>query len=82
MPSQTETPYAIKCHGIDPSCGAGPCTEGLVYLTEEEYENQMNDPWKTWRCPRCGGDATWDDDNYEKFLERLDKNEGNISPEA
>lgn len=69
MPSNKPTPYAVHCLGIDPTCGAGPCTEGLVFLTLQEYKYQMSHPSNTWRCPRCNGDAEWDDDNYEKWAD-------------
>lgn len=72
MPSPTRTPWAIRCYGIDPEMGAGPCTKDLVYLTKEEYMRQMNVPSRTWRCPRCGGDAMWDDANYEDAIDRGD----------
>lgn len=69
MPSQQPTPYAVTCLGIDPTCGGGPCQEGLVFLTKEEYVSQLMNAWSTWRCPQCGGDASWSDENYEKYLE-------------
>ena len=69
MPSDSLTPWAVHCQGIDPLCGVGPCTNGPVYLTEEEYDCQMNSPDSLWRCPRCGGDACWDDDIYEAAMD-------------
>jgi len=63
--SQTPTPYAVRCRD---GCNKG----GLVYLTPECYEVQMNHPDSTWSCPRCGShDALWDDDNYEDYLNSL-----------
>lgn len=69
MPSNERTPYAVHCAGIDPGEGFGSCTIGLVYLTEEEYNQQMNAPNRTWRCPKCGGDAYWSDSNFESYFE-------------
>ena len=40
----------------------------LVYLTNKEYIQQLEKPDQTWRCPVCGYEAIWDDDNYEEFL--------------
>ncbi len=65
MPSETRTPWAVHCMGIDPTVGAGPCTTGPIYLTDREYEAQLIHADATWRCPKCRGDAWWDDDNYE-----------------
>lgn len=54
------TPYAVYCH-------AG---HGLVYLTEEQYDVQMEHADDLWSCPVCGHDAGWDDENYEQFQQR------------
>lgn len=53
-----ETPWAIRC-------GA----HGLVYLSKERYDKQMNQANHLWRCPIEWCDAYWDDDNYERFME-------------
>lgn len=56
--SQTEvTQYAVKCPD-----------HGKVYLSEEEYIRQLENPNCTWRCG-CGGEAYWDDEHYEKWLD-------------
>lgn len=60
------TPYAVTCEGPWDLPGHG-C--GLVYLTTEEYNRQMDAPSKTWRCPLCRYEAVWSDDNYESFYE-------------
>ena len=68
--SETPTPYAVHCNGIDPECGAGPCNNGnAIFLTEEFYTRQMHFPNSRWKSPRCRGDAWWDDDIYEKALD-------------
>ncbi len=59
------TPYATVCRG-DPEVGHGGC--GVVYMTEEFYILQLDRPDSTWRCARCGYEARWDDDSYEKSL--------------
>lgn len=51
------TPWAVYCHG-----GYGhprPC--GLVFLTREQYGQQLAQADAHWRCPRCGALASWDD---------------------
>lgn len=57
------TPYAVICSDLWPSM-----RHGLVYLTEEEYDRQMDAPSKTWRCPICRHEADWDDDNFEQAM--------------
>jgi hypothetical protein len=62
MEESTEpTPYAVRCSW----CADG----GLVYLTHACYMRQMMRPDAMWRCPRCGEDARWDDNNYENRLQ-------------
>lgn len=41
------------------NCGPKP-------LTEEQYTDQISNPWKTWRCPNCNDDADFDDTYFEK----------------
>lgn len=63
--SDTPTPYAIFCYGIDEELGG--C--GKQFLTQEEYNRQMMRPSKTWQCPVCGCyDCKWDDINYEQKI--------------
>lgn len=63
--SPTPTPWAIICSGFEED-KSDAC--GQVFLTEEEYHNQLSRPDATWRCPRCGVyPAMWDDENYENF---------------
>jgi len=54
---------AVRCHG-DSIPGQEPC--GLVEISEQEYERQMNRPDSLWCCPHCGSTATFDDDDYEE----------------
>jgi hypothetical protein len=54
---QRPTPFAVRCP-----------EHGLVYLSQAEYNHQMNRPDALWRCP-CGATATWDDDNYEARID-------------
>lgn len=53
----TPTPYAVHCR-----------LHGLVYLSQAEYDRQMDDPNSLWKCP-CGRLAEWDDDNYEARID-------------
>lgn len=48
------TPYAVNCF-----------VDGLVYLTQKEYDWQMDQPDDKWKCPICGRVAEWNDANYE-----------------
>jgi uncharacterized protein with PIN domain len=56
------TPWAVICH-----------RHGRVYLTQQQYDVQMNKPDSFWLCPVCGDVAGWDDDNYEKHMELLER---------
>ena len=60
------TAYAVNCLGPWDMPGHG-C--GLVYLTEAEYNRQMDAPDSTWRCPLCRYDASWLDENCEQMME-------------
>jgi len=44
------TPYAVICP-----------VHGLQFLKHEEYSNQLSKADDQWRCPKCGGIASWDD---------------------
>lgn len=45
------------------------CNKGeIIYLTQAEYDRQLSNPNRHWKCPRCNHDALWDDENYEKFF--------------
>lgn len=52
------TPYRVTCRD-----------HGPVFLTEKEYDFQMNRPDRTWCCPICQEDAKWDDENYERYFQ-------------
>lgn len=60
--SKFQTPYAVNCWG----CNGGD----LVYLTKEQYDEQMDRPQYGWRCPNCGQSAEWSDENYELMIEQ------------
>jgi hypothetical protein len=49
-------PYAVSCR-----------EHGLVYLTEAEYDAQMDDPDEEWRCPHCGRKSEWSDENFDRW---------------
>ncbi len=44
---------------------------GLMPLDQAEYLRQMDAPNSLWVCPLCKGEADWDDDTYERFLDIL-----------
>ena len=54
-PTCTVTPWAVICRN-----------HGQQFLTEEQYERQLDRPDSLWTCPVCGDSATWDDDNFER----------------
>lgn len=71
---RSRTPYAVNCYGDDDIAFRG---HGLVYLTNEEYKQQMSNPNRTWMCPLCGfGETYWDDENFEEHLNELGQMEG------
>ena len=63
-----KTPWAVICNGSPPEFPG----HGKVFLTEEEYREQMMRPDSTWRCPLCGEYAWWDDDNYEEYINKME----------
>lgn len=67
--SETRTPYAVRCiETFD--VGKPPCNGGeLIYLTSESYDAQMSMPDARWKCPMCGGAASWSDSNFESFYD-------------
>ena len=38
---------------------------GRVFLSHEEYDEQIRDTYAVWKCPRCGKSALFDDELYE-----------------
>ncbi len=61
--STVPTPYSVICEGPYDLPDVAGC--GHVFLTKQEYINQMNRPDSTWRCPHCGSEAAFDDVNFE-----------------
>lgn len=67
MSSESPTPYAVQCP-----------KHGRVFLTEREYDGQMNRSSERWFCTQteedpvgiCGEWSEWDDDNYESAYDR------------
>ena len=50
------------------------CEEhGYVALSEKEYSQQLSDPNNFWKCPLCGLDSKWSDDDNEAWYENLHK---------
>jgi hypothetical protein len=68
----TPGPYAVICDGEFCNGAQG---KRRVFLTKEQYDKQMMRPDSTWRCPHCGEEAIWDDDNYEKYLDTVNEEE-------
>lgn len=65
--SKTPTPYAVRCRHHNKESDDFSIGE-LVYMTEDEYQRQLNHPDQLWRCPRCGGAAMWDEETWEKAM--------------
>jgi hypothetical protein len=61
--SSTRTAYMVTCP-----------FDGDVYLTPENYRQQMWAANSKWVCPRCGENAYWSDDNYEETTLELQEN--------
>ena len=41
-------------------------THGSVYLSQKEYERQLNNVNDFWRCPKCNSHSIFDDEYFEK----------------
>lgn len=50
--------YAVICN-----------VHGRTFLTQAEYDRQMNSPGSTWSCPVCGRSAHFDDATFEAAVE-------------
>ncbi len=64
--SPKPTRYAVWCTGSANPPDSQPCSDELIYLTPYEYKRQMQNANESWKCPRCGSRAIWDDENYER----------------
>jgi predicted RNA-binding Zn-ribbon protein involved in translation (DUF1610 family) len=62
--ASVRTPWAVYCR-------CSQHEEGLIFLTSHGYNMQMSNPDALWRCPSCGEEGSWDDDNYEAYEETL-----------
>ena len=60
--SKEPTPYAVICYG-DAWGPEHAC--GRSYLTKEAYDWAMAHPSQVWKCPVCGGNADFDDANWD-----------------
>jgi hypothetical protein len=58
--SHRPTPWAVFCP-----------QHGRVYLTNHEYNRQMNHANWRWECPICLRVSEWDDETYEAAEEQL-----------
>lgn len=62
----TPSRFAILCHNFE----AHDSELTRVFLTEQNYDQQMARPNARWRCPACGeSPVDWDDDNFESSYE-------------
>lgn len=50
--------YCVECTEFNPE------DTGEKFLTEKQYEEQLNNPNKEWQCPRCNCYPCWFDDEY------------------
>ena len=67
--SEIPTPWGVHCIGVDIGVGYQVCNSGnIIYLTKKEYSRQLSQANSVWKCPLCGRDAWWDDDNYSKVM--------------
>lgn len=57
----------VNCAGDSAADLKGCGTQGL---DAEQYARQLANPWATWRCPCCGGEAQFDDERSEAALDR------------
>lgn len=48
---QDPTPYAVLCKD-----------DGRVFLSKREHDDQLAAVDALWACPKCGGEADWDDE--------------------
>lgn len=53
----------VDCPG-EPTAEIKGC--GTQGLTAEQYDRQLSNPWATWRCPCCGGEAGYNDELSER----------------
>jgi hypothetical protein len=56
MRDNIQTPWMITCPN-----------HGQVFLTSEEYMDQMYQPDTFWECPICGESSEWNDENYDQY---------------
>ena len=60
--------HRVFCNG---DVTGSPCRNGQpIELTEEEYHRQLFQPDDEWKCPRCRGNATWDDAAHERMYQQ------------
>jgi hypothetical protein len=53
------TPFAVICEG---TVTGTPCREGRpLCISEKAYMSQLFMAHVRWKCPMCGGNASWDD---------------------
>lgn len=56
------SPWAVLCHNHGSAVTR-------VYLTHDQYSAQMYAADSVWICPVCGCTASFDDENWEQFIE-------------
>jgi len=58
----------VDCDGGEPREDPEAHGCGTQGLTQEQYAGQLGNPWATWRCPCCGGEAFFNDELSEAAL--------------
>jgi Fe2+ or Zn2+ uptake regulation protein len=58
------TRYAVICPN-----------HGQVFITFEEYMEQLDKPDSFWKCTKCNQISEFDDNNYESIDEIVEENE-------
>lgn len=49
---------------------------GTVVIGYGNYLQQVHQADQLWHCPQCGGQAIFDDESYEIYMEYLERREG------
>lgn len=50
--------YAVICH-----------EHGVTPISQQNYDEQMSNPFARWKCPLCGRISEFDDETFENSCE-------------
>ncbi len=65
------TRCAVRCQGYGGIIEKKPCRGGRpIYLPESVYRHWRREPEMPWTCPRCGANAVFDEENFQRFTKR------------